>query len=180
MPGGLCIYQGSELGLEQAAIPYERLVDPYGREFYPAFEGRDGSRTPMPWTDHDEHSGFSTHEPWLPIPEAHRARAVSIQESAAGSYLRRLRQFFGWRRGVLPFHGGSFRLREAPAQIFAFERELNGEGILCVFNLSREQRRIELPEAIGARPAEGSGFGGAQDGDHLNLPPWGAYFGWRP
>jgi alpha-glucosidase len=178
MPGGLCVYQGGELDLEQASVPYERLVDPYGREFYPAFEGRDGSRTPMPWTEKDEHAGFSTHEPWLPIPDAHRAHAVARQEKEAGSYLRRMRQFFGWRRGVRPLHGGAFRLIDAPADMFAFERALDGERLLCVFNLSTEQRSAHFTEAVGASPAEGHGFGAACEGDQITAPPWGAYFGW--
>ena len=46
--GTPCIYQGEELGLEEVEIPYEKLQDPYGLEFWPEFVGRDGCRTPMP------------------------------------------------------------------------------------------------------------------------------------
>ena len=47
--GSVCIYQGEELGLTEADIPFERLQDPYGIAFWPEFKGRDGCRTPMPW-----------------------------------------------------------------------------------------------------------------------------------
>ena len=72
--GSVCIYQGEELGLSEAEVPYEALQDPYGIAFWPTFKGRDGCRTPMPWRD-DEHAGFSGVGPWLPVPAQHRALA---------------------------------------------------------------------------------------------------------
>src|SRR5258706_169279 len=47
--GAVCIYQGEELGLREADVPFEALRDPYGIAFWPKFKGRDGCRTPMPW-----------------------------------------------------------------------------------------------------------------------------------
>ena len=47
--GSICLYQGEELGLEEADIAFEDLRDPYGIRFWPAFKGRDGCRTPMVW-----------------------------------------------------------------------------------------------------------------------------------
>ncbi|MCB1435221.1 MAG: alpha-glucosidase, partial [Alphaproteobacteria bacterium] len=44
--GSICLYQGEELGLEEAEIAYEDLTDPYGIRFWPAYKGRDGCRTP--------------------------------------------------------------------------------------------------------------------------------------
>jgi alpha-glucosidase len=46
--GSASIYQGEELGLPEAEVPFELLQDPYGRAFWPEFKGRDGCRTPMP------------------------------------------------------------------------------------------------------------------------------------
>src|SRR5690606_15173367 len=73
--GSVCIYQGEELGLTEAEVPFESLQDPYGIAFWPNFKGRDGCRTPMPWDDSDS-AGFSAGKPWLPIPAAHRRLAV--------------------------------------------------------------------------------------------------------
>ena len=47
--GSVCLYQGEELGLTEAYVPYEDLQDPYGKRFWPKFRGRDGCRTPMVW-----------------------------------------------------------------------------------------------------------------------------------
>ena len=46
-----CLYQGDELALTEADVPFELLQDPYGITFWPEFKGRDGCRTPIPWTD---------------------------------------------------------------------------------------------------------------------------------
>ena len=77
--GSVCIYQGEELGLTEADIPFEKLQDPYGIAFWPEFKGRDGCRTPMPWTAQEKFGGFSNVEPWLRFPEVHRVHAVDVQ-----------------------------------------------------------------------------------------------------
>ncbi|PKM41855.1 MAG: alpha-glucosidase, partial [Gammaproteobacteria bacterium HGW-Gammaproteobacteria-1] len=95
--GSACIYQGEELGLSEADVPYEALQDPYGKNFWPTFKGRDGCRTPMPWDD-SAGAGFSTGTPWLPIPDAHRARSVAMQEADPDSVLHSFRHFMHWRK----------------------------------------------------------------------------------
>ena len=57
--GSVCLYQGEELGLTEAYVPFEELQDPYGKRFWPKFRGRDGCRTPMPWLSDTLHAGFS-------------------------------------------------------------------------------------------------------------------------
>jgi glycosidase len=57
----------------------EDIRDPYGMAFWPLFQGRNGCRTPMPWSDTDATSGFSGGKPWLPIPAEHRDNAVDKQ-----------------------------------------------------------------------------------------------------
>ena len=51
------LYAGEELGLQDAQVPPERVVDP---------GGRDGCRAPIPWTTDPGH-GWPA-EPWLPWP----------------------------------------------------------------------------------------------------------------
>ena len=47
--GSICLYQGEELGLQEAELAFEDLRDPYGIRFWPGYKGRDGCRTPMVW-----------------------------------------------------------------------------------------------------------------------------------
>ena len=60
MRGSVCLYQGEELGLTEANLAFEDLVDPYGIEFWPEFKGRDGSRTPMVWQAAAHLGAFTT------------------------------------------------------------------------------------------------------------------------
>ena len=107
MRGSVCLYQGEELGLPEADIPFERLVDPYGIAFWPKFKGRDGCRTPMVWDHDSENAGFSTVEPWLPISEAHKRLAVSQQTGDKNSLLEHYRRFLTFRTGCQPLTKGA-------------------------------------------------------------------------
>ena len=65
--GTIFLYQGEELGLPEAVIPYEKIQDPWGKYLYPLWQGRDGCRTPMPWSGRMPQAGFtSAPMPWLP------------------------------------------------------------------------------------------------------------------
>ena len=105
--GSVCLYQGEELGLTEADIAFEDLKDPYGIEFWPDFKGRDGCRTPMVWDNNLPCAGFTTSEPWLPIPPEHRHHAVNEQEHVQSSVLNRYRQFLSFRRTLTPLVKGS-------------------------------------------------------------------------
>ena len=172
--GAVCLYQGAELGLPQAEVPYERLVDPYGRAFWPSFKGRDGCRTPMPWRADAPHAGFSEAEPWLPIPQAHQAMAVDRQTREAGSTLNRVRRFLNWRRTQPALRLGRMRFLDAPDPALALVREHGEARVLCLLNLGREEAVVTPPDP-GA-PLEGHGMAWAREGDAVRLPPDGGYF----
>ena len=63
-------------GSRRRRSPSSSCKDPFGIAFWPAFAGRDGCRTPMPWEGTAPEAGFTAGEPWLPVPESHRRRAV--------------------------------------------------------------------------------------------------------
>jgi alpha-glucosidase len=97
--GTVCLYQGEELGLPEAELRFEDLQDPYGITMWPQFKGRDGCRTPMPWSADAPQAGFTAgSQPWLPVADSHRALAVDRQQpdpTAAAGVLHRL---LHWRR----------------------------------------------------------------------------------
>ena len=90
--GTVFVYQGEELGLDEAVVPFEHMQDPFGIAHWPLVTGRDGCRTPMPWFADAPHAGFSTHAPWLPVWPAHRERAVDRQSADTTSMLATTRQ----------------------------------------------------------------------------------------
>jgi len=170
------VYQGEELGLPEVEVPFESLQDPYGIAFWPNFKGRDGCRTPMPW-DESELAGFTEGRPWLPVPEEHRALAVSRQAADPGSVLNGFRTFQHWRRQQPALRWGAIRFLDTPEPVLAFLREFDGERVLAAFNLSDAAVQVELPDAGTARTLDGHGLpqGRLRDG-RLELPPHGLLF----
>ena len=86
LPGGIYIFQGEELGLEDAPLPDSARQDPVFFRTKGVDKGRDGARVPLPWSDEVSH-GFSSGMPWLPIPESWRAISVEVQQKRDDSYL---------------------------------------------------------------------------------------------
>jgi alpha-glucosidase len=176
--GSVCVYQGEELGLTEADVPYEALQDPYGIAFWPQFKGRDGCRTPMPWSDDDVHAGFSGGTPWLPVPPEHRALAVTRQEADPGSVLNGFRAFMHWRRSQPALRWGDIRFIDTAEPVLAFTRHLDGQTVLVVFNLADAETEMSLPAAFArVSPLDGHGLrcGDLRDGK-LRLPGYGACF----
>ena len=174
--GSVCIYQGEELGLPEAGLPYEALRDPYGIAFWPNFKGRDGCRTPMPWRDTPD-GGFTTGTPWLPVPPEHLPLAVSRQESDPGSPLHAFRRFLRWRSGQPALCGGDIGFVELPEPLLAFTRTLDSETILAAFNLSDRPQSVALPALGTVTPLDDHGLSaGRVSGPRLELPPHGVFF----
>jgi len=174
--GSVCLYQGEELGLSEAEVPFELLQDPYGKTFWPNFKGRDGCRTPLPWRDADA-GGFSTGQPWLPVPAEHRARSVAVQETDPDSVLQQVRRFLAWRRRHPALMRGGIRFIDTPEPILAFIREGEGQCVLVVFNLSVAQVQWSLPEGFDATPLAGHGLREASlQAGVVSLPGRGSWF----
>ncbi len=140
--GTVCLYQGEELGLDEADLAFEDLQDPFGITFWPTAKGRDGCRTPMPWDDRLPQAGFTTGKPWLPLPPAHLERAVSRQGGVAGSTLEHVRRFLAWRRGQPALRQGTIAFQDAAEPVLAFEREEAGQRLLCLFNMGPTPQRF--------------------------------------
>lgn len=175
--GSVCIYQGEELGLAEAVIPRERIRDPYGLAFWPEFIGRDGCRTPMPWSHDAPNAGFSTSEPWLPVPEEHRAMAVSLQEHDPGSVLAAYRALLRWRRSITPLRIGSIELVDTPEPVLALVRAHERERVMAVFNLGASAVSVRIPGIAGMERIDGHGLAeGRAAGAELSLPAHGVYF----
>ncbi|MDQ2102205.1 alpha-amylase family glycosyl hydrolase [Azospirillum isscasi] len=184
LPGTVCLYQGEELALPNAVLEQEDLRDPFGIAYWPDFQGRDGSRTPMPWRSGAPNAGFSgAAETWLPVAETHRALAVDEQERRPGSPLALWREALRLRRRHPALTLGGVEAVEEAGSVLAFERAAGGEDLLAVFNLADQpaeyalKRRppmaaLDLPRPPGAPVPEV-----AADGRTLVLPPLSAFLG---
>jgi alpha-glucosidase len=167
LPGTIFLYQGEELGLPQAEVPYESLRDPDGIAFWPAYKGRDGERTPMPWRADARHAGFSDGEPWLPIDPRHLDLAVDRQEADPRSTLAFTRAWLAFRRSRAAFARAGIVFEDAPDGVLVFTR---GAGALkLAFNLGAAAAELD---AAGWRAAYA--LAATMTGQTLRLEPGAA------
>jgi alpha-glucosidase len=144
--GNIFLYQGEELGLPQADVPFDRLQDPEAILNWPETLGRDGARTPMPWRADAEQAGFSTAEPWLPIDPTHLPLAIDRQEADPDSLLQLTRRLIALRKRHPALRTGTIRPVELPAPLLGFERDNGEERLLCVFNLGEQPADWPVPQ----------------------------------
>jgi alpha-glucosidase len=176
LKGSPCFYQGEELGLVEADVPFEKLQDPYGKAFWPAFKGRDGCRTPYPWSRDAPHGGFSKAEPWLPMSDAQLPHAFDVQDADPASALNKVRKFLAWRRKQPALYTGAIRFLDTPEPVLAFLRETAGETLLCLFNLGRDAVTVDLPGLGTPELLADSGFSASFKDGKAVLEPLGAAF----
>lgn len=156
LKGGGIIYQGEELGLTQPDLAYEELQDPWGKNLWPDFEGRDGARTPMPWKMAARNTGFSTGEPWLPVAQEHLPLAVDQQEADPNSNLSFIRDFLAWRRGQPVLKWGGERVHEpAASPLIVWDRYGDGHTLTCIANFSLDERLFAISNDGRLVPAPG-------------------------
>lgn len=178
LKGVPCLYQGDELALHEADVPFELLQDPYGITFWPEFKGRDGCRTPMPWQADAPHAGFTSGQPWLPVEPSHAAAAVDVQERDPDSMLNFQRRLIAWRRGMPQLTRGDIAFFDAPEPVLALRRTLEGEAtVLAAFNLSDREVAFDWPETEAAGQLQVEGLEGAAARGRVTLPAFGAWFG---
>jgi len=177
LPGSACVYQGEELGLPEAELLPSEMRDPYGIAFYPSFKGRDGARTPMPWTTQKPWAGFTrATRPWLPVPPSHIPYAAAAQENDATSVLNHSRRLLRWRKQQPALVTGGVRAVPLSEPLFAIERATGDDRVLAVFNLEDRPVRVARESLPDCAPLDGHGFTGVLTGQDLSLGPHDAFF----
>lgn len=141
--GTPCIYQGEELGLPEANVPFEQLQDPFGIEFWPEFKGRDGCRTPMPWANNETIGFGDSKTPWLPYETKHKALAVSEQVNVEGSVLEFVRDLLAWRKQTSAIINGNIRWLEDNPNLLVFERFNESSVYRICINMTEQNQNLE-------------------------------------
>jgi alpha-glucosidase len=172
LPGSVCLYQGEELGLRNAKLPLEAIRDPFGLTFQPAYIGRDGARTPMPWR-----SNATTTAGWLPIPEAHLTYAVDRQEQVADSTLACYRRVLAWRKRHPALRLGELELIALTEPFVAWRRRSGQDCVTVFFNLSDQPASLSGHDFSAFAPAFELGFVTPPIDGVLSLPPYGMSLG---
>jgi len=173
--GTLFMYQGEELGLPQAGIPFEKLKDPEAIANWPDTMGRDGARTPMPWSDRDNNGDWPD-KTWMPLDEAHFALNAERQKRDTDSPLNYCGRLLQFRKQHPALVDGSIKFIDCPKDMLVFVRASEKESILCVFNLGQtEQQWVPKSEGTGTSKSWLFDFGGTDQNNPFTLPPLGGY-----
>lgn len=140
------LYYGDELGLPQVAIAPDKVQDPWEKNLPGRGLGRDGARTPMPWTA-DAFAGFSAVEPWLPLNDDFATRNVAVESADPASLLSLTRRLLRLRNATAALNRGAISQVEARGDVLSYRRSHEGETILVALNLSA------APACLDAAPA---------------------------
>jgi alpha-glucosidase len=158
------LYYGDEIALPDVPIDPARALDPVPERTGDPARGRDGCRTPLPWTG-GPGAGFTNGgEPWLPIGDP-AARNVAAQGEDPGSTLHLVRDLIALRRGRGDLRAGGYETLAAPDGAWVWRR---GERTAVALNLSDAPVTVDLAGTvlIGTdRRRDGQRFDG-------RLGPW--------
>ena len=141
------LYYGDELGMPQTDVPRDRILDPVGLRFHP-YAGRDGERTPMPWSgDRDAGAGFTAPgiEPWLPFGDVARCN-VAEQRGDPGSTLSFTCALLALRRELLDLRSGSYTELAVGDGVWAWQR---GDATVVAVNLADRAANVDLDGRCG-------------------------------
>jgi alpha-glucosidase len=130
------LYQGEELGLEDADVPEHLALDP---------GGRDGCRAPVPWTRQEPHGWAPV--TWLPFPPEAGTRSAEAQRDDPASVYALYRRVLAARKASPALQLGRLELLESPGDVLAFRRVHGGNERIVAVNFGPDVA-IDLPGRI--------------------------------
>jgi alpha-glucosidase len=162
LPGQVFLYQGEELGLEEVDLPDSARQDPIFFRTEGRQKGRDGCRVPMPWHRGRPNAGFSTADPWLPVPVGWDSLAVDAQAGNGESMLAHFRRALAARNRLCASLSDRLEWAKAPDGVLAYSRgrlavacnfsgrpvKLGADGVLGLASdplVSLRSGRLSLP-----------------------------------
>lgn len=102
---------------------------------------RDNARTPMQWSA-GENAGFTSGKPWLKINGNHKDVNVEAELKNEGGILSFWKKMIALRKELPELKDGAFKPLYISKSVFAYERELDGERLVAVFNMSKKSARF--------------------------------------
>ena len=160
--GSPVLYAGEELGLEDAEVPPDRVVDP---------GGRDGCRAPVPWTSAPDH-GWGVTDPWLPWPPDADTRNVEALRADDSSILHLYRRLLAARKASPALRLGDIVDLVTPTGVVAWRRTSPGGDRVVAVNMGGDPATLDIAGTVlvasdGA--GEGAPFAGTLGPDRAVL-----------
>ncbi|MET0433889.1 MAG: alpha-glucosidase, partial [Cellulomonas sp.] len=108
---------------------------------------RDNARTPVQWDDSPQ-AGFTTGTPWLAVNANHVEINAAAERADPDSVFHHHRRLIELRHADPVVALGDFTmLLPEDEQVYAYTRELDGDALLVVVNVSGEERVVDLGDA---------------------------------
>ena len=137
------LYYGDEIGMEQVPIAPHQVRDPFEKNVPGIGVGRDGCRTPMQW-DVTPGAGFTSGEPWLPIP----ASAIDVNVARLGdepsSILNLYHALLTLRNGSPALSSGASSDVAAVGDVLHYRRKDATQDFLIVLNLGGTPASLDM------------------------------------
>ncbi|MCR4951890.1 MAG: alpha,alpha-phosphotrehalase [Solobacterium sp.] len=161
MRGTPYVYQGEEIGMPNAYFTsIDEYVDVESTNIYKVLlaEGkseeevlhilqersRDNARTPMPWDD-SENGGFSDVKPWLKSADSYKEINVKNELADPDSIFAFYQKLIRMRKEMPLVQEGLFvPMLEDHEKVFAYQRVLGNETLICLNNFFNEETEAEL------------------------------------
>ncbi|MCR3750451.1 alpha-amylase family glycosyl hydrolase [Lentzea californiensis] len=150
------LFQGEELGLEDATVAGDDRVDP---------GGRDGARAPVPWLAAAPH-GWDGARPWLPFPPDAAELSAESAAGNAGSPLHLYRRLIAERGRSPALRRGDWEELDTSPEVFAYSRRCDGDERVTVINFADRVVDVALDGrwrvlVASDREGEGEPYSGA-------------------
>ena len=139
------MYYGDEIGMHDVDVPPDRRQDMKNTE---SDTNRDPQRTPMQWND-EPYAGFSSVEPWLPVPDDYAQRNVVQQQEGADTMLSFYQRLIKLRQQEPALQVGEFVPVGLQNQLMAYQRVYQNQKILVLINFGQEEATYQLEEGKG-------------------------------
>ena len=135
--GSAIMYYGEEIGMQNNDPKRkEDVKDPQGRTGWPKEIGRDGERTPMQWSG-AKNGGFTTGQPWLPVPESYKTHNVESELKDPNSVLSIYKKVLALRHSDQALLEGDYvAVNTEDPNVMSYLRRHNGRAVLVVLNMS--------------------------------------------
>lgn len=152
-----CMYQGEEIGMTDAHMPYKKGLDPLAQKYkhVPRFVfdmlgetmNRDEVRTPMQWND-SANAGFSTaKKTWLPVNTDFARVNVDKESRDENSLLQLVKEVLKLRKEWPVLSTGTLELldrNKLPNGVLAYKRKQGKQELLVLLNFTGKNSNIAL------------------------------------
>lgn len=165
MKGTPYIYQGEEIGMTNCPVSsIDEVNDVESINMYYEkknrgisdkeiiqlinYRGRDNARTPMQWKGDQKYAGFSSQKPWLHVNPNYKTINVDDQLRDSNSIYNTYKELIDYRKKHLLVVEGSYSLVDTADDVYAYLREMDGQKLLVVANLSGKNQDLKLDYGI--------------------------------